>query len=146
MEVTLAYTKRLTPLALVLVIILSAPVVAHEKQAPDVTGDWSVMFDGPQGMVRMETMFAQDDEEITGTVSGPMGSGVELAGKIEGSSIAFEFRINMAETSIRMSFTGEVSKDEESGRMTIAGTMDGQMMDSDTVSFSRPFRAQRQEG
>ena len=146
MEVTLAYTKRLTPLALVLVIILSAPVVAHEEQAPDVTGDWSVMFDGPQGMVRMETMFAQDDEEITGTVSGPMGSGVELVGTIEGSSIAFEFRINMAETSIRMSFTGEVSKDEENGRMTIAGMMDGQMMDSDTVNFSRPFRAQRKDG
>ena len=146
MEVTLAYTKRLTPLALVLVIILSAPVVAHEEQAPDVTGDWSVMFDGPQGMVRMETIFAQDDEELTGTVSGPMGSGVELIGKIEGSSIAFEFRINMAETSIRMSFTGEVSKDEENGRMTIAGMMDGQMMDSDTVNFSRPFRAQRKDG
>ena len=146
MEVKLAYTKRLAMHVLVLVVMLSAPVVAHEEQAPDVTGNWSVMFDGPQGMVRMETMFAQDDEEITGTVSGPMGSGVELVGTIEGSSIAFEFRINMAETSIRMSFTGEVSKDEESGRMTIAGTMDGQMMDSDTVSFSRPFRAQRQEG
>jgi hypothetical protein len=146
MEVTLAYTKRLTPLALVLVLILSAPVLAHEEQAPDVTGDWSVMFDGPQGMVRMETIFAQDDEELTGTVSGPMGSGVELIGKIEGSSIAFEFRINMAETSIRMSFTGEVSKDEESGSMTIAGMMDGQMMDSDTVNFSRPFMAQRKDG
>lgn len=142
----MAYTKRLTPLALVLVLILSAPVLAHEEQAPDVTGDWSVMFDGPQGMVRMETIFAQDDEELTGTVSGPMGSGVELIGKIEGSSIAFEFRINMAETSIRMSFTGEVSKDEESGSMTIAGMMDGQMMDSDTVNFSRPFMAQRKDG
>ena len=146
MEVKLAYTKRLAMHVLVLVIMLSAPVVAHEEQALDVTGNWSVMFDGPQGMVRMETMFAQDDEEITGTVSGPMGSGVELAGKIEGNTIAFAFRIDMAQTSIRMSFTGEVSKDEESGRMTIAGTMDGQMMDSDTVSFSRPFRAQRQEG
>ena len=146
MEVKLAYTKRLAMHVLVLVVMLSAPVVAHEEQAPDVTGNWSVMFDGPQGMVRMETMFAQDDEEITGTVSGPMGSGVELAGKIEGNTIAFAFRIDMAQTSIRMSFTGEVSKDEESGRMTIAGTMDGQMMDSDTVSFSRPFRAQRQEG
>tara|TARA_B100000959_G_scaffold266887_1_gene309796 strand:- start:4071 stop:4499 length:429 start_codon:yes stop_codon:yes gene_type:complete len=142
----LAYTKRLTPLALVLVLILSAPVLAHEEQAPDVTGDWSVMFDGPQGMVRMETIFAQDDEELTGTVSGPMGSGVELIGKIEGSSIAFEFRINMAEISIRMSFTGEVSKDEENGSMTIAGMMDGQMMDSDTVNFSRPFMAQRKDG
>ena len=52
----------------------------------------------------------------------------------------------MAETSIRMSFTGEVSKDEESGSMTIAGMMDGQMMDSDTVNFSRPFMAQRKDG
>ena len=85
MEVKLAYTQRLTSLALALVIMLAAPALAHEGQAPDVTGNWSIMFDGPQGMVRMETMFAQEDEEITGTISGPMGSGVELAGRIEGN-------------------------------------------------------------
>jgi hypothetical protein len=89
----------------------------------------------------METMFAQEDTEITGTVSGPMGSGVELAGKIEGNSVAFAFSIEMAETSIRLIFTGKVSKDEESGGMTIAG-----MMDSGNGNFSTPFTANRKEG
>ena len=140
MEITLAYTRRLTSLAVALVIMLAAPAFAHEGQAPDVTGNWSVMFDGPQGMVRMETMFAQEDKEITGTVSGPMGSGVELAGQIEGNSIAFSFSIEMAETSIRLAFTGKVSNDEEGGGMTIAGTMN-----SGTGNFSTPFTAVRKE-
>ena len=141
MEVKLAYTQRLTSLApLALVIMLAAPAFAHEGQAPNVTGNWSIMFDGPQGMVRMETMFAQDDEEITGTISGPMGSGVELAGTIEGSSIAFEFSTEMADTSIRWIFEAKVSQDEESGDMTIAGTG---TIESNTGSFSTPFRAVR---
>ena len=120
--------------------MLAAPALAHEGQAPNVTGNWSIMFDGPQGMVRMETMFAQDDEEITGTISGPMGSGVELAGRIEGNSIAFEFSTEMADTSIRWIFEAKVSQDQESGDMTIAGTG---TIESDTGSFSTPFRAVR---
>ena len=120
--------------------MLAAPGLAHEGQAPNVTGNWSIMFDGPQGMVRMETIFAQDDEEITGTISGPMGSGVELAGRIEGNSIAFEFRTEMADTSIRWIFEAKVSQDQESGDMTIAGTG---TIESDTGSFSTPFRAVR---
>ena len=140
MEVKLAYTQRLASLALALVIMLAAPALAHEGQAPNVTGNWSIMFDGPQGMVRMETMFAQDDEEITGTISGPMGSGVELAGRIEGTSIAFEFSTEMADTSIRWIFEAKVSQDQESGDMTIAGTG---TIESDTGSFSTPFRAVR---
>ena len=142
MEITLAYTRRLTSLAVALVIMLAAPAFAHEGQAPDVTGNWSVMFDGPQGMVRMETMFAQEDKEITGTISGPMGSGVALAGTIEGSSIAFEFSTEMADTSIRWIFEAKVSQDEESGDMTIAGTG---TIESNTGSFSTPFRAVRKE-
>ena len=120
--------------------MLAAPGLAHEGQAPNVTGNWSIMFDGPQGMVRMETMFAQDDEEITGTISGPMGSGVELAGRIEGNSIAFEFSTEMADTSIRWILEAKVSQDQESGDMTIAGTG---TIESDTGSFSTPFRAVR---
>ena len=140
MEVKLAYTQRLASLALALVSMLAAPALAHEGQAPNVTGNWSIMFDGPQGMVRMETMFTQEDEEITGTISGPMGSGLELAGRIEGSSIAFEFSSEMADTSIRWIFEAKVSQDEESGDMTIAGTG---TIESDTGSFSTPFRAVR---
>ncbi len=120
--------------------MLAAPGIEHEGQAPNVTGNWSIMFDGPQGMVRMETMFAQDDEEITGTISGPMGSGVELAGRIEGNSIAFEFSTEMADTSIRWILEAKVSQDQESGDMTIAGTG---TIESDTGSFSTPFRAVR---
>jgi hypothetical protein len=142
MEVQLTYAQRLTSLTLVLVIMLAAPTVAHEGQAPNVTGDWSIMFDGPQGMVRMETVFAQDDEGITGTVSGPMGSEVELAGRIEGNSIAFEFVTEMADTSIRWIFEAKVSQNEESGDMTISGTG---TIESGTGSFSTPFRAVRKK-
>lgn len=137
----MAYMQRLTSLALTLAIIVAVPVFGQQEETADVSGSWSIAFDGPQGMVRMETMFAQEDTEITGTVSGPMGSGVELAGKIEGNSVAFEFSIEMAETSIRLIFTGKVSKDEESGGMTIAG-----MMDSGNGNFSTPFTANRKEG
>ena len=137
----MAYMQRLTSLALTLAIIVAVPVFGQQEETADVSGSWSIAFDGPQGMGRMETMFAQEDTEITGTVSGPMGSGVELAGKIEGNSVAFEFSIEMAETSIRLIFTGKVSKDEESGGMTIAG-----MMDSGNGNFSTPFTANRKEG
>jgi hypothetical protein len=137
----MAYMQRLMSLALTLAIIVAVPVFGQQEETADVSGSWSIAFDGPQGMVRMETMFAQEDTEITGTVSGPMGSGVELAGKIEGNSVAFEFSIEMAETSIRLIFTGKVSKDEESGGMTIAG-----MMDSGNGNFSTPFTANRKEG
>jgi hypothetical protein len=46
----------------------------------------------------------------------------------------------MADTSIRWIFEAKVSQDGESGDMTIAGTG---TIESDTGSFSTPFRAVR---
>ena len=133
--------RRLTSLANTLAFILSAfifavPTLAQRGETPNVTGEWSLTMEGPQGMVAMEIVFAQDEDlAIVGTLNGPMGE-TEVTGAIEGDEIMFWIMFETPGGDVGMFFTGKV---EENKR--IVGEVDIQQGE-----FLTEFTAERKEG
>lgn len=131
----MARKRRLTPLALTLAFVLAAPALAHQEEAPNVTGEWSLTMEAPQGMVSMEIVFAQEGTEVSGTLNGPMGT-TELNGEIEGNEIVFWISVETPDSSFDLIFTGKVEENNK-----ISG-----MMESGGGEVSVEFTAKRKEG
>ena len=121
-------------LALTLAFVLATPAFAHQGEAPDVTGEWSLAMDAPQGMVSMEIVFVQEGTELSGTLNGPMGL-TELTGAIEGNEIVFRIAVESPNGTFALSFTGKVEENNK-----ISGIMEG------SGGFSVEFTAERKEG
>ncbi len=131
----MARIRRLTPLALTLAFVLAAPALTHQEEAPNVTGEWSLTMEAPQGMVSMEIVFAQEGTEVSGTLNGPMGL-TELNGEIEGNEIVFRISVESPDGPFDLIFTGKVEENNK-----ISG-----MMESGSGEFSVEFTAVRKEG
>lgn len=131
----MARPRGLTPLALTLAFVLAAPALAHQEEAPNVTGEWSLTMEAPQGMVSMEIVFAQEGTEVSGTLNGPMGT-TELNGEIEGNEIVFWISVETPDSSFDLIFTGKVEENNK-----ISG-----MMESGGGEVSVEFTAKRKDG
>ncbi len=122
-------------LAVVVALLVAAPAVTAQQEETDVTGDWSLTMEGPQGMVNMEVVFKQEDGELTGTLNGPMGS-TELGGKIEGAQISFWITVDTPNGAFDLLFSGKVEENKK-----ISG-----VMEADGGGVSSDFTAERREG
>ncbi len=131
----MARIRRLTSLALTLAFGLATPTLAHQQEAPNVTGEWSLAMEAPQGMVSMEIVFAQEGTEITGTLDGPMGH-TELHGEIDGNEIVFWITVESPDSPFDLIFSGKVEENKK-----ISG-----MMKSGSGELSVEFTAERKEG
>ena len=132
----MARGARLTLLVLSVAIVLAAPALAQQAETPDVTGEWSLTMEGPQGMVFMEIVFAQDEDlAIGGTLNGPMGE-TEVTGAIEGNEIMFWILFETPGGEVAMFFTGKVEDNKK-----ITGEVKIQQGE-----FSTEFTAEHKEG
>ncbi len=120
-----------------LALVVAAPALAQD-QAPvppsDLTGDWSLAMEGPQGMVRMTLKLVQEDNQITGTLDGPMGL-LELAGEIEEGEVSFWASVETPNGGFELRFTGTVEENQK-----IVG-----WMEAGGGEVSTEFTAQRVE-
>lgn len=90
-------------------------------RAADLTGEWTLTMEGPQGLVNMVLELVQRDNEITGTLDGPMGP-LQLAGKIEGNEVSFQARVESRGGAYDLLFSGVVEDDKKiTGRMRAGG-------------------------
>ena len=131
----MARPRRSTSLALTLAFVLAVPALAHQEEAPNVTGAWSLTMEAPQGMVSMEIVFAQEGTELGGTLNGPMGL-TQLNGEIEGNEIVFRIGVESPGGTFDLVFAGKVEENNK-----ISG-----MMKSGSGEFSVEFTALRKEG
>jgi hypothetical protein len=62
--------RRITCLA---GLTLGVAFIAVVASAQDITGTWDVRVESPQGNVTTEATFAQDGDQIVGTLARPVG-------------------------------------------------------------------------
>jgi len=115
----------------VFVCILLALLVAVGAMAADIDGKWTAKMQfrggpkggekGPQEFV-MTFEFKANGDKLTGTLSGPMGSPVEISeGKIQGDNISFKVTREFQGRSMVMLYKGKVSGDEIKFTQTVEG-------------------------
>ncbi len=110
----MARSKRFAP-ALALLLLLPTAAAAQ-----DVTGDWEVTVDSPQGAATIDAAFKQAGEAVTGTVTSPMGS-VEFKGTLVNNAITVNYQLDLQGNLLDIVMNGTVAGDSMEGNLVIAG-------------------------
>ena len=108
--------RRLCVLALA--IVASTPLAALAQT--DVSGDWLVNIDSPAGPATIDLTMKQAGEDLTGTVTSPMGS-VDFKGKVLKDALNVSYTMNVQGNSIEITMTGTVAGDAITGNLDFGG-------------------------
>jgi hypothetical protein len=103
---------------LTLAIVASAPMAAFAQT--DVSGDWLVTVESPQGPSTINLTMKQVGEALTGTVTSPMGS-VDFKGKVLKDALNVSYTLNLQGNSIEITMTGTVAGDAITGKVDFGG-------------------------
>ncbi|HEY7181079.1 MAG TPA: hypothetical protein VIC84_06655 [Blastocatellia bacterium] len=107
--------------ALACAVVLSVSAVA---QAPDVTGDWDVTINSPQGQYQVKGSFKQEGEKLTGALKG-QGVGLPLEGGVKGKEIKFKYTVKFQDQDLVITLSGAVDGDAMKGDADFGGFAQG---------------------
>src|SRR5215471_17989572 len=107
--------------ALVCALILSASATA---QSPDVTGDWDVTINSPQGARTVQISLKQDGEKLTGKIKSQRGE-TPLDGEVKGKEIKFKYTVKFQDQDLVISMSGNVDGDAMKGDADFGGFAQG---------------------
>jgi hypothetical protein len=110
---------RLTLLAMLLFV----PSLAFAQT--NVTGDWDVTIQSPQGTNTVLVTLKQEGEKVSGLFKGPQGELPFEGGTLTGNDLKFAFTVNVQGNSIIISLTGKVDGAAISGKADFGGFGEG---------------------
>jgi hypothetical protein len=115
--------KRLVcPLsALVCALTLSAFAMA---QSPNVTGDWDVTINSPQGARQGKISFKQEGEKLTGALKNQRGE-IPIEGAVNGKEIKFKYTVKFQDQDLVITMSGNVDGDAMKGEADFGGFAQG---------------------
>src|SRR5262245_5372418 len=105
---------KLCVLTLAAVVLAPLPTVAQSN----VTGDWLVTIETPQGAQTIDATMKQAGEELTGTIVTPMGS-VDFKGKMINDALDIAYTLDIQGNAIEMKMTGKVAGDTINGNLSL---------------------------
>src|SRR5262249_41675401 len=94
--------------ALACAVILTASAMA---QAPNVTGDWDVTINSPQGAREGKLALKQDGEKLTGLLKNQRGE-LPIEGTVKGKEIKIKYTASSAPTAAAAQSSGEKGGDK----------------------------------
>ncbi len=107
--------------ALVCALILSASATA---QSPNVTGDWEVTINSPQGSRTGQLSLKQDGEKLTGKIKSQRGD-TPIEGEVKGKEIKFKYTVKFQDQDLVISMSGNVDGDAMKGDADFGGFAQG---------------------
>jgi len=107
--------------ALVCAVILTASAKA---QAPNVTGDWDMTINSPQGARESKLALKQDGEKLTGLLKNQMGE-LPIEGTVKGKEIKIKFTVKFQDQELVIALTGNVEGDAMKGDADFGGFAQG---------------------
>src|SRR5262249_53193194 len=107
--------------ALVCALILSASATA---QSPDVTGDWDLTINSPQGARQGKISLKQEGEKLTGMLKSQRG-GPPLECSVKGKEIKLKYTVKFQDQDLVITMTGNVDGDAMKGDADFGGFAQG---------------------
>src|SRR5262245_54214704 len=105
---------KLCVLTLAALVLVPLPAFAQTN----VTGDWVVTIDTPQGAQTIDATMKQAGEELTGTIVTPMGS-VDFKGKMINDALDIAYTLDIQGNAIEMKMTGKLAGDTINGNLSL---------------------------
>jgi hypothetical protein len=115
--------KRLFPTLLALIVM---PLFGTQvtPQVVQVTGDWDVTLNTPNGSRQAKATFKQDGEKLSGVFKNERGQ-VPCQGSIKGKEIEITYTVKYEGQDLTIVLTGKTDGDLMSGRADFGGFAEG---------------------
>jgi len=112
---------RLKSTLLALSLLIASPVFAQT----DITGDWDVTVNSPQGSNTTPVTFKQEAGKVSGMFKSPQGTLPFEGGTMTGNDLKFTFTINVQGMELPITLTGKVEGETMSGKADFGGFAEG---------------------
>jgi hypothetical protein len=106
--------------ALLLVALMASPAFAQVN----VTGDWNVTIESPQGTNTVKMTLTQDGEKVTGLFKSEMGE-LPFNGTLTGVDLKVAFALPVQGQSLEVTMTGKVDGEAIGGKVQFGGFGEG---------------------
>ena len=107
--------------ALVCALTLSASATA---QSPNITGDWDVTINSPQGARTGLLSLKHDGEKLSGKIKNQRGE-TPLEGEVKGKEIKFKYTVKFQDQDLVITMSGNVDGDAMKGDVDFGGFAQG---------------------
>ena len=108
--------------SLVTLFVMVVPAVS--AYATNVTGEWNLTVESPNGTGTPTVTFKQDGETLTGTYKGRFGE-APLKGTVKGDEIKFSATISPQGQDLQIDYTGTVDGDTMKGKVKFGDLGEG---------------------
>jgi hypothetical protein len=113
--------KRLRKHIIAAITIISAAflltvVLTAGAQTTNVSGNWKLTLETPNGPGGPSVVFKQEGEKLTGTYKGRFGES-PLEGTVKGKDIKFTVKVNAQGQEVLVEYAGAVEGDTMKGRV-----------------------------
>ncbi|HET6957887.1 MAG TPA: hypothetical protein VFI56_14935 [Vicinamibacterales bacterium] len=112
---------RLKSTLLALSLLIASPVFAQT----DITGDWDVTVNSPQGSNTTPVTFKQEAGKVSGMFKSPQGTLPFEGGTMTGNDLKFTFTINVQGMELPITLTGKVEGETMTGKADFGGFAEG---------------------
>ncbi len=104
--------NRLKIAALTLAVLAAFPVASRAQG--DVSGDWEITLNTPQGANAVNLTLKSEADKVTGSLVSPMGT-VPVAGTWSGGALAVTASIDLQGTSLQLGLNGKLEGEALNG-------------------------------
>src|SRR5436189_3688346 len=105
----------------VFVALVATPAFAQTN----LTGDWDVTIQSPQGANTVKVTLKQDGDKVSGLFKSPMGELPFTGGTLTGDDLKFAFTVPVQGQPLEITLTGKVAGDTISGKAEFGGFGEG---------------------
>jgi hypothetical protein len=102
-------------------LLAAAPVFAQTN----VTGEWDVTINSPQGANTIHVTFKQDGEKLSGVLKGQAGELPFQNGSVVADDLKFSFTVPIQGTPLEITMTGKVKETTIEGKAEFGGFGEG---------------------
>src|SRR5438067_90053 len=106
--------------ALALGLLTATPAFAQSN----ITGDWDVTINSPQGANTSRVNFKQDADKLNGLFKSPAGE-LPFTGTVDADEVKFTFTINFQGMPLDIKMTGKVAGEQIAGKADFGGFAEG---------------------
>ena len=92
-----------------------AAILTVGAQSTNVTGNWKLTIESPNGTGGPSLVLKQDGEKLTGTYKGRFGES-PLEGTVKGKEIKFSTKVNAQGQEVLVEYSGTVDGDTMKGK------------------------------
>jgi hypothetical protein len=97
----------ITAITITTAAFLLAAVLTAGAQSTDVSGNWKLTLETPNGVSNPSLVLKQDGEKLTGTYKGRFGES-PVEGAVKGKEIKFTVKVNAQGQEFKLEYAGAV--------------------------------------